>query len=110
MFFLGRMPRISYLLRLCVVAMFYAFGGLLVQLGMPKEGTSLVSLLCMFFGSGCVLLALLLWRFASVRRFHDVNLSGWWFLLALLFPPVITLGLCLWPGTPDYNRFGAPSR
>ena len=58
----------------------------------------------------CVLLALLLWWFASVRRFHDVNLSGWWFLLALLFPPVITLGLCLWPGTPDYNRFGAPSR
>ena len=78
--FFGRLPRLGYLLRLCIISIFYALGGLLVHLALPGEGTSLLGLICLFLGSGFVLLALLLWWFATVRRFHDMNLSGWWFI------------------------------
>ena len=74
--FFGRLPRLGYLLRLCIISIFYALGGLLVHLALPGEGTSLLGLICLFLGSGFVLLALLLWWFATVRRFHDMNLSG----------------------------------
>ena len=106
--FFGRLPILGYLFRLCITGVFYALGGLLVHIGLPGEGTSLFGLLCIFFGSGFVLLAFLMWWFATVRRFHDMDLSGWWFILALIFPPIITLVLCLWPGTRGYNRFGSP--
>lgn len=106
--FFGRLPRLGYLFRLCIISIFYALGGLLVHLALPGEGTSLLGLICLFLGSGFVLLALLLWWFSTVRRFHDMNLSGWWFILAILFPPFVTLVLCFWPGTRGYNRFGSP--
>lgn len=44
----------------------------------------------------------------GVRRLHDVNASGWWYLLAIL--PLVNLGLLLFlllkPGTDGPNRFG----
>jgi uncharacterized membrane protein YhaH (DUF805 family) len=55
------------------------------------------------------LLAVLLPSIAlSVRRLHDRDMSGWWFLL--VFVPLIgALILLVWfclPGTPGDNRFG----
>jgi uncharacterized membrane protein YhaH (DUF805 family) len=44
----------------------------------------------------------------SVRRLHDVDRSGWWYLLSLI-PIIGTLVLLYWyvqPGTSGDNRFG----
>jgi uncharacterized membrane protein YhaH (DUF805 family) len=43
----------------------------------------------------------------SVRRLHDRDLSGWWYLLG--FVPLGSIVLFVWyvlPGTPGPNRFG----
>ena len=55
-----------------------------------------------------VVLALILPSIAvSVRRLHDRDLSGWWYLLG--FVPFGSIVLFVWyvlPGTPGPNRFG----
>lgn len=52
----------------------------------------------------------------SVRRFHDINLTGWWFLALVVVgfvPPigwlasVTTLVVSIWRGTSGTNNFGA---
>ncbi|EED39702.1 conserved hypothetical protein [Stenotrophomonas sp. SKA14] len=45
----------------------------------------------------------------TVRRLHDTDRSGWWYLL-MLVPVVglVVLVFLLLPGTPGENRFGAP--
>jgi uncharacterized membrane protein YhaH (DUF805 family) len=46
-----------------------------------------------------------------VRRLHDTDRSGWWWLIAVI--PVIGWLVLLYflvsPGTPGENRFGRPS-
>jgi uncharacterized membrane protein YhaH (DUF805 family) len=44
----------------------------------------------------------------GVRRFHDIDRSGWWWLIAFV-PLVGGFLLIVWfctPGTPGDNRFG----
>ena len=44
----------------------------------------------------------------SVRRLHDIDRSGWWYLLSLI-PVIGTLVLIYWyvqPGTAGETRFG----
>jgi uncharacterized membrane protein YhaH (DUF805 family) len=44
-----------------------------------------------------------------VRRFHDLNCSGWWcvvFLFFELFVPFLYLVLVVFPSTKGANRFG----
>ena len=44
----------------------------------------------------------------SIRRFHDRNMRGWWYLLILipLLGPIALLVLWCLKGTTGYNRFG----
>ncbi|WP_428992508.1 DUF805 domain-containing protein [Stenotrophomonas maltophilia] len=45
----------------------------------------------------------------TVRRLHDTDRSGWWYLLLLVpFANLAVLVFMLLPGTPGGNRFGAP--
>jgi uncharacterized membrane protein YhaH (DUF805 family) len=48
----------------------------------------------------------------SVKRLHDIDLRGWWLLLALL--PVVNMllgsGMQFVSGTPGPNRFGPDPR
>ncbi|PTA73174.1 MULTISPECIES: DUF805 domain-containing protein [unclassified Stenotrophomonas] len=45
----------------------------------------------------------------TVRRLHDTDRSGWWYLLALVpFAGLAVLVFMLLPGTPGDNRFGSP--
>ena len=53
------------------------------------------------------------WTALTVRRLHDMDLTGWWALLGLAsFIPVLPLGLivlllrCARDGQPGPNRFG----
>ncbi len=53
---------------------------------------------------------LIIWPFiaTSVKRLHDMNKSGWWFLLNLIpFIGNILIGLilCLIPGTRGQNEY-----
>ncbi len=105
----GRLGRLGYLIRLCVIGVLYGLGVLLFAVSGKGESLNPLALLCLFFGSGFLLLAFLSWWFSSVRRLHDMDLSGWWFLLVCFFP-VAVLVLCLWPGVQGYNRFGPPIR
>ena len=102
-----RLGRLGYIIRLCVLAVLYGVGVLFFTWGGKGESLNPVSLLFLFLGSGILLLAFLSWWFASVRRLHDMNLPGWWFLAVLFFPPAV-LVLCVWPGVRGYNRFGPP--
>ena len=45
----------------------------------------------------------------AVRRLHDVDRSGWWYLLVLipvLGPLILVFAFYIHPGTPGANRFG----
>jgi uncharacterized membrane protein YhaH (DUF805 family) len=46
----------------------------------------------------------------SVRRLHDTDRSGWWFLLNLLpfIGALILIFFYVQPGTPGPNRYGPP--
>ncbi len=45
----------------------------------------------------------------TVRRLHDTDRSGWWYLLMLVpFVGLVVLVFMLLPGTPGHNRFGSP--
>ena len=52
----------------------------------------------------------------AVRRLHDMNLSGWWYLLLLVISRVPAVGsiagllMFLIPGTASDNRFGPNPR
>ncbi|WHO76167.1 DUF805 domain-containing protein [Rhizobium sp. BT03] len=70
----------------------------------------------LFFLCGLVLLAMFLPAIAvQVRRFHDRNISGWWYLALLIgnFVPYIgliaviaILVINVLPGTEGPNKFG----
>ncbi|WP_171957981.1 DUF805 domain-containing protein [Stenotrophomonas maltophilia] len=45
----------------------------------------------------------------TVRRLHDTDRSGWWYLLMLVpIVGLVVLVFMLLPSTPGGNRFGAP--
>lgn len=45
----------------------------------------------------------------TVRRLHDTDRSGWWYLLMLVpFAGLVVLVFMLLPGTAGDNRFGSP--
>lgn len=46
----------------------------------------------------------------TIRRLHDINLSGWWYILLGLNPLLLitTIILCFLKGTPSPNRYGTP--
>lgn len=47
----------------------------------------------------------------NVRRFHDVNKSGWWFLISTIIPFgffISSIALFFIKGTPGPNKYGKP--
>lgn len=106
---IGRMGRLGYFIRLCILSVLYGLGALFFTMGGKGQSLNPVALLFLFLGSGILLVSFLSWLSATVRRLHDMDFSGWWVLLVCLFP-VLILVLCLWPGIQGYNRFGPPIR
>ena len=44
----------------------------------------------------------------TVRRLHDTNRSGWWYLISLIpFGSIVLLIFTVLDGTPGTNRFGS---
>ena len=69
-------------------------------------------LLTVLFGSVAVFGSVLPGLAVAVRRFHDQNLTGWLYLLALIpyAGGLILLVFMLLPGTAGSNRFGPPTK
>ena len=83
--------------------------GVSVVLNLAKITVSpIVGVLVVLWGLGTLIPNLAV----SVRRLHDIDRSGWWWLLWLL-PVIGWLILIYWycqPGTPAANRFDAAER
>lgn len=102
-----------------IVLMFFAFGaGGIASMADPAAMEA--GVFAMFGGMGILLLiwglAILIPSIAvTVRRLHDRDLSGWWYLAVIvgsmipILNIVIVIGflvLMALPGTPGPNRFG----
>lgn len=125
--FSGRSRRMEYWsFALLNVAVYLVLGAVMVAGGIPlaaladPEAARGVTLGAGFFVGGGLLviygLAILLPSIAVVvRRLHDRDMSGWWYLglIVASFIPLVGfvagiafLVLMLLPGTPGPNRFG----
>ncbi len=108
----GRLGRLRYftysviamlILQIIVAALIAVTGVQPPADGEPSTGFAIISL-------AAALPAILIAIVLGIRRLHDMNLSGWFILLALV--PIVnilfSLALLFWPGTPGANRYGPP--
>lgn len=105
--FSGRASRLEFwsfalaavLYTIAVIAVF--FGVNFVTGGFAKaSGLSSFGLLALMFGGIGYVFLILPAIAVTVRRFHDVNLSGWWVLGGLLLGAVPMIGWIAWIGIP----------
>lgn len=123
--FSGRSRRMEYwmfaLLNVIVVTVFLLMSGGFAAVSDPgSTGDPSATFAALFGGMGIILviycLAILLPSIAvTVRRLHDRNMSGWWYLGAIIGSMIPVLGflvsiaflvLMALPGTTGPNRFG----
>jgi uncharacterized membrane protein YhaH (DUF805 family) len=45
--------------------------------------------------------------FFTIKRLHDLNVSGWWCIWLFLIP-LSNITLCFFKGAPDPNKYGDP--
>lgn len=132
--FSGRLSRLRYFLLSLVPAIVFFFTGfvLAINFGMGLAGSNerlLIAYAALFVLAWIVGLSL------TVRRLHDLNLTGWWILAIWIVPTAVEygvvrslqnpqlastlsgavallIGLWLWlaPGTRGANRFGPDPR
>lgn len=94
--FSGRAGRLEYFVISCIQpTIFIVCFAIILMFG------SLINTIIVFYVLGVLFVVSWLILFVqlisiAIRRFHDLNLSGWWFLLLLV--PIINfiLGLVLW--------------
>lgn len=126
----GRSRRMEYwmfallnvLVTLVVVAVIVGTGGATSLLSYEESGAGISAGMSMLMGGAGLILAL--WWLVTlipniavnVRRLHDRDMSGWWylgFIVASVIPfvgyiaGIAYLVLMFLPGTPGPNRFGA---
>ncbi|ARN83093.1 DUF805 domain-containing protein [Methylocystis bryophila] len=116
--FMGRAPRSEYWWFALFTFFVYIFGGvpLLViaanqqAAGLRPEDSSAFIVIALVLGL-CFLALLLPTVCVTVRRLHDLDWSGWWYLTLLvpylgsLAALVMLIGFCF-RGTVGANRFG----
>lgn len=85
----GRIGRLRYLIWLCAIYLVIQLMGIWLPLWL-----------------GAILVGMVCYAVATVRRVRDLGLSSWFVLLLGL--PLVSLVLLALPGTPGPNRHGAP--
>lgn len=103
----GRIGRLQYFGFAVIWAVIFFVAALLVGLGEAAAGGSASGA-----GSLMYLVLMLVYAVATVsygvRRLHDFDKSGWWYLLFFVPFANLVMGLVLLfaPGTPGANRYG----
>lgn len=108
--FTGRSTRTEYWMFQLFLLLGYTVLYSLTLIGAVLESSALS-----FIGLGLVVmfwLAVIVPTISvAVRRLHDIDKSGWFFLLILVpFVSLVVLVFTLLPSTPGPNRFGAPDQ
>jgi uncharacterized membrane protein YhaH (DUF805 family) len=131
--FSGRLPRLRYFLLSLVTIALVGAAAAVLAVAIFATGARIGSL-AMIGSAVIVLAASIVGLSLSVRRLHDLDLSGWWVLAIWLGPSVVEgvviglagnpklgnalsgvigLAVVLWlwlsPGTRGTNRFGQPA-
>lgn len=124
--FSGRSRRMEYwmftlLNAVVVTVLLFATGGIGAMIGLDGSGAEPgAGVMALFGGVGILLLiyglAVIIPSIAvTVRRLHDRDMSGWWYLGAIIGGMIPLVGflvsiaflvLMALPGTPGPNRFG----
>lgn len=115
----GRFARLSWLAwNLLLGLLGFLVGAALVFAGLielpdPATAAQTVPGMPIFMGFGVLafqVLFLVFYLILAIRRFHDMDASGWW--SALLIVPALNVAamlvLAIKSGTPGGNRFGPP--
>jgi len=96
----GRLRRKDYLIRSFLLAIPAALINLLLQSSMDS-GT-------IVFGLIISIVITVLMMIQAVKRLHDINMSGWYWLIFLI--PIVNVVFGLYvlfkDGTPGYNEYG----
>jgi uncharacterized membrane protein YhaH (DUF805 family) len=97
----GRIGRLRYLAHVMGASLVY---GLVIGIALPvSAGSTLV-----YGGITAIAVVAFLWFsfIAGIKRCHDMDISGWWSITAII--PLIGLAWIFVPGSKGANRFGAP--
>ncbi len=101
--FKGRAGRKEY----CYFASFCHLLNLLLLFLNKNYGNSLTTILCALL----ILLCIIPYFSLNIRRFHDINKSGWWFFISTIIPVgllISFIALLFIKGTPGPNKYGEP--
>lgn len=90
---MGRMRRLHYGLHFIVIFFMYFICGFFERLEPYSDFSTLVFI-------GAIIYSIII----AIKRFHDMDKSGWWALLTLL--PLVSIIIIFIPGTKGSNRFG----
>lgn len=114
--FTGRVARLNYFLTGLILGVIL---GLIVLIANPFTLTLLfasggLQSLFITLVAGVVGLVLIIPALSlTVRRMHDIGLSGWWYLLVIVisglfhfFGPIFNIFLIVMPGTSGPNKYG----
>ncbi len=100
----GRLNRLAYLKKILIVLGVML---ILVLLESYAESTSGLSKLALLSEIGMVV-CFIAGTLLGIRRCHDINKSGWFFLLTYIPVVGVLAGLYIWftPGTKSANQYG----
>lgn len=102
----GRLNRKPYFYRSLILGIIQVICYIILDTPMEIDTALAIVLFCVF---GMIfVLCIVADTMLDIRRFHDLNLSGWLVLLTVIpaFTPFVYLYLLIAPGTKGVNKYG----
>ncbi len=108
--FTGRLNRLGYFVAIVFIFVYFLIPVILQLLLRNTGAKTVINLITILWGSVGVLLAIPVGLSVGVRRWHDLNQSGFLVLLGLIpFAGFVALIIQLFfPGTRGSNKYGEP--
>lgn len=102
--FSGRSKRKEYIARILLTFIIFVISG---YSGNDTVNYNIFSVICIWFLVICMLISIVQYFPLSVRRLHDINVSGWYvFLTFVPFCQFFILWLMFKEGTQGPNKYG----